>query len=203
MVKVGILFICIILISCGMITIAQPRKPINNISCLKDLNKLDITFRKQADFKETSMCKVQNAVRLTRVGKITLDNSPLLTCSMAKQLFKFEKQYIQPLSKDIFNSEIKRIKHLGTYNCRSMRQFASVPSQHAFANALDVSSFITTDNQEISVEKHWKNSGNKTKFLRSIRVYACKVFQVAVSPNKDANHYNHFHWDMAPYRNCL
>tara|TARA_R100000742_G_C4274316_1_gene94240 strand:- start:601 stop:1209 length:609 start_codon:yes stop_codon:yes gene_type:complete len=184
------------------IKLNETSTPINNISCLESLKKLDIVFKKQADFKESSKCKVENAVRLTRVGGITLDNSPLLTCSMVKQLTLFENKFIQPLAKRLFNSEIKRIKHLGTYNCRSMRQFTSIPSQHSFANALDVSSFITEDNQEINIEKHWKTSGNKGKFLRKIALDACKVFQVAVSPNKDANHYNHFHWDMAPYRNC-
>lgn len=167
-----------------------------------ELKKQDADFRLQANFKNKNGCKVEHAVRLARVGKLKIDNAPLLTCSMATQLVKFEKESIQPIAKRIFGSEAKRLKHIGTYNCRSMRQFKGVLSQHAFANALDVSGFVFKDGQSISVKRDWKVDGPKSQFLKEIASAACDTFRVSVSPDGDANHWNHLHWDNGPYRSC-
>jgi hypothetical protein len=74
-----------------------------------ELKKQDADFRLQANFKSKNGCKVEHAVRLARVGKLKIDNAPLLTCSMATQLVKFEKESIQPIAKRIFGSEAKRL----------------------------------------------------------------------------------------------
>jgi hypothetical protein len=176
--------------------------PKNNEACLMELKKQDADFRLQANFKSENGCKVEHAVRLARVGKLKIDNAPLLTCSMATQLVKFEKESIQPIAKRIFGSEAKRLKHIGSYNCRSMRQYRGVLSQHAFANALDVSGFVFRDGQSISVQRDWKVDGSKSQFLKDIASAACDTFRVSVSPDGDANHWNHLHWDTGPYRSC-
>jgi hypothetical protein len=176
--------------------------PSNNAQCLVDLAKRDVGFKAQSSFSNDKGCSVQHAVRLSRVGNVKLNNSPLLTCRMATQLAKFELDYLQPVAQSILGSKIKRIKHIGTYSCRSMRQYGNVLSQHAFANAIDVSAFVTEDGRTISVEKDWKGKQEKTKFLKQVSRSACKSFRVSVSPDADANHFNHFHWDTGLYRSC-
>ena len=176
--------------------------PRNDEACLLELKKQDTDFQLQANFKNEKGCKVEHAVRLARVGKLKIDKAPLLTCSMAIQLVKFERESIQPIAKRIFGSEAKRLNHIGTYNCRSMRQFKGVLSQHAYANALDVSGFVFKDGQSISVKRDWKIDGPKSQFLKEIALAACKTFRVSVSPDGDANHWNHLHWDNGPYRSC-
>jgi len=180
-------------------TFSTPR---NNEACLLELKKQDADFRLQANFKNENGCKVEYAVRLARVGKLKIDKAPLLTCSMATQLVKFERESIQPIAKRIFGSEAKRLKNIGSYNCRSMRQYRGVLSQHAFANALDVSGFVFRDGQSISVKRDWKVDGPKSQFLRDVASAACNTFRVSVSPDGDANHWNHLHWDTGPYRSC-
>ena len=76
--------------------------PRNNEACLLELKKQDADFRLQANFKNEKGCKVEHAVRLARVGMLKIDNAPLLTCSMATQLVKFERESIQPIAKRIF-----------------------------------------------------------------------------------------------------
>ena len=176
--------------------------PANDAACVKDLKKLNIDFKKQAGFSESTGCKVEHAVRLSRVGSITLDNSPLLTCSMATRLTEFEKDHLQPTAQAVLGAKVKRLKHIGTYNCRSMRQYSGVLSQHAFANAIDVSGFELTNGKTINVAKDWKVAGAKSKFLRRISSEACDTFRVAVSPDGDANHWNHLHWDMGAWSSC-
>ena len=176
--------------------------PSNNAQCLIELAKRDVSFKAQSSFSNDKGCSVQYAVRLSRVGNVKLNNAPLLTFRMATQLAKFEVDYLQPVAQSILGSKIKRIKHIGTYSCRSMRQYGNVLSQHAFANAIDVSAFVTEDGRTISVEKDWKGKQEKTKFLKQVSRSACKSFRVSVSPDGEANHFNHFHWDTGLYRSC-
>jgi hypothetical protein len=176
--------------------------PVNDRECLVELKRQDAEFRLQANFEEKSGCKVENAVRLARAGKLNIDNAPLLTCSMATQLIEFERDRLQPIAKRLLGSEIKRLKHIGSYNCRTMRQYKGVLSQHAFANALDVSEFYFEDGQSISVQRDWKTNGPKSQFLREISSAACDTFRVSVSPDGDANHWNHLHLDTGVYRSC-
>jgi hypothetical protein len=176
--------------------------PANDAACLEELKGLDVDFKRQADFSEPQGCNIEYAVRLSRVGNIKLDNSPLLTCSMAIRLAEFEQAHIQPAAEAVLGAKIKRIKHIGTYNCRSMRQYSGVLSQHAFANAIDVSGFELTNGQTINVAKDWNVAGAKSEFLRRISSNACDAFRVAVSPDGDANHWNHLHWDMGAWGSC-
>ena len=176
--------------------------PSNNQQCLSDLAKLDVAFKAQSGFTDGNGCSVQHAVRLARVGNVRLDNAPLLTCSMATQLAEFESNHLQPAAQSVLGSKIKRIKHLGTYNCRSMRQFKGVLSQHAYANAIDVSEFVTEDGKTINVERDWKGEQDKSKVLKQIASSACLSFRGSVSPDGEANHFNHFHWDTGLYRSC-
>ena len=176
--------------------------PANNASCFKELEQRDVEFKQLAAFSQSNRCKVEYAVRLARVGKMKLDNAPLLTCRMAMQLTEFEQYTLQPTAKRLLGSEINRLKHIGTYNCRSMRKYNGILSQHAFANAIDVSGFVLNNGSTINVEKDWKGSAVKSRFLKAVASKACKSFRVSVSPDSDSNHFNHLHWDAGLYRSC-
>ena len=176
--------------------------PKNDAECMKGLKALDVDFKEQASFSEPLGCKVEYGVRLARAGNIRISNAPLLTCRMATELAEFEQEKLQSTAKRILGSEIKRIKHIGTYNCRSMRQYKGIISQHGYANAIDVSGFVLKDGRAISVAKDWKGNGKKARFLKAVASSACQAFRVSVSPDGDANHWNHLHWDMGIYRSC-
>jgi hypothetical protein len=176
--------------------------PPNDNACLEKLRKLDVEFKRQSDFSKPQGCNVEYSVRLARVGRIKIDDAPLLTCRMAAQLHEFEEERLQPIARRIFGAEVTRLSHLGTYSCRSMRQFKGILSQHAFANAIDVSEFVLANGQSISVQRDWESSIPKSRFLREVSAAACQTFRVSVSPDGDANHWNHFHWDMGFFGSC-
>ena len=176
--------------------------PANDATCLKELGKRDVFFRRQGDFSEPKGCKVKSAVRLSRAGQVQLDNAPLLTCTMALQLARFSEDELQSAARDVLGTTVKRLRHIGTYNCRSMRQFKGVLSQHAFANAIDVSAFELANGNIINVARDWRANDAKGTFLKRVSSDACDAFHVAVSPDGDANHFNHLQWDMGPNRSC-
>ncbi len=105
-------------------------------------------------------------------------------------------------------SGLKKTHHTGTYSCRRQRGNASGTwSQHAFANAWDITGFELEDGQVISITKHWRSDGSKvakarSKFLKKSRASACKLFNVVLTPDFNAAHKDHFHLDQGPNSSC-
>lgn len=98
----------------------------------------------------------------------------------------------------ILGSELVRIHHYGTYSCRRMyNRKSGKMSQHAFANAWDVSGFELADGRVISVLKHWQPKGPTRKFLRAVHRDACRTFNVVLGPAYNEAHRDHFHFDMS------
>lgn len=108
----------------------------------------------------------------------------------------------------ILGSGIKFVHHAGTYSCRRQRGNGSGAwSEHAFANAWDVTGFELEDGRVISVLKDWqggkgKDAKARRKFLHKARDKACRVFRVVLSPDYNAAHRDHFHLDQGPSLSC-
>ena len=105
-------------------------------------------------------------------------------------------------------SGLKKVHHAGTYSCRRQRgNNSGAWSEHAFANAWDITGFELEDGRVISVLKHWnknkaKEGKAKAKFLRDARSSACRVFRVVLTPNFNEAHKDHFHLDQGPSLSC-
>jgi len=101
-------------------------------------------------------------------------------------------------------SKLKKVHHVGTYSCRRQNGNSSGQwSEHAFANAWDITGFELEDGRMISVLKDWNgNDKTRQKFLRGARDKACKIFRVTLSPDYNAAHRDHFHVDMGPSSAC-
>ncbi|NJM35393.1 MAG: extensin family protein [Rhodomicrobium sp.] len=73
-------------------------------------------------------------------------------------------------------------------------------SHHAFADALDISEFMTAKGERINVLQHWPGDDERAMFLREIHKGACKIFGTVLGPEANEAHKNHFHFDMAKRR---
>jgi hypothetical protein len=74
-------------------------------------------------------------------------------------------------------------------------------SQHATANAIDISTFTFEDGSTASALKDW-DKGDNGEFLRAAHRGACRFFNGALSPDYNAAHANHFHFDMGWWKVC-
>ena len=111
---------------------------------------------------------------------------------------------LDELAQKHLGSDIMNIHHFGTYSCRRQNGNSSGEwSEHAFANAWDITAFELSDGRNISIQNDW-NSEDKArkKFLREARNSACKIFRVTLSPDFNAAHHDHFHVDMGPNKSC-
>jgi len=114
-----------------------------------------------------------------------------MQCPLAVGTYMWLRE-IEALAKENLGSELKKIHHVGTYSCRrqngnNSRQW----SEHAYANAWDITGFELDDGRVISVLKDW-NGKEKD----------CKIFRVTLSPDYNAAHKDHLHVDMGPSSAC-
>lgn len=151
--------------------------------------------------KNDEGCGWSVAVSATRSRNIAFVPAELTTlCPMAaaSQIWLRE---LDLLAQDVFGSGLSRIHHYGSYSCRNISG-TSRRSEHAFANAWDVSAFDLEDGRRISVLKDWDGEGASKRFLRGARDKACQLFRVTLSPDYNTAHADHFHLDMGPSSSC-
>jgi hypothetical protein len=75
-------------------------------------------------------------------------------------------------------------------------------SEHATANAIDISGVKLADGKFISIRKDWNSAGPEAAFLRELRDGICSYFNLTLSPEYNADHRDHFHVDMGRVRGC-
>ncbi|MEM8698097.1 MAG: extensin family protein, partial [Pseudomonadota bacterium] len=85
---------------------------------------------------------------------------------------------------------------------RSSSGLSQRMSQHATANAFDISGFLLTDGRMVTLRRDWQGSGPKAAFLRAARDGLCRWFRLVLSPDYNALHADHFHVDQGPFPSC-
>lgn len=172
--------------------------------CQSVLKEPHITSTPVRDEPFKNGCGWRNAVRVQAAGgaAIGLDK---LTCEAAAALALWVEHEVQPEAKAAFGTDVKSLETMGTYSCRNIvgnpfwRDFRS---QHATANAVDIAGFRLSDGRYISVLRNWKGNDAEAKFLKSVHRKACKYFRVALGPEFNPAHENHFHFDRGPLSTC-
>jgi hypothetical protein len=136
------------------------------------------------------------------------------------QLSAFEA-LVEEVAIEHYGRAPRRIVHLGSYACRTMRRYPDWVSEHALGNALDVAGFdfgplprgaARSDLPrplmrafEVRLERHWEATGKNAPHAAFLRALAERViarpdiFHVVLGPAWPG-HKNHFHLDHAPYR---
>ncbi len=164
----------------------------------------NITARRRPPRPYRNGCGWQNAVRVTRIGgaSIGIDR---VTCEVAAALALWVAHDVQPLARQIFGQEVSAVQNFGTYSCRNVigsRFWRNRRSEHATANAIDISAFRLRDGTRISVKRDWNGSRKKSQFLRAIHQRACRYFRVGLSPDFNKAHHDHFHFDRGFLLTC-
>jgi hypothetical protein len=169
----------------------------NNESCISDLTTETIKFSPVAETHDGS-CTVKSGVRITSIGRTKILPSAILTCSMAKSLLEWE-EYVQAIAKDVLASNVAEIRHIGTYNCRALHAMPMILSEHAYANAIDIIALKLENGKEFTIKANWNNNTESALFLTKIAVKACNSFSLALTPNSNRAHADHFHFDNGIY----
>jgi hypothetical protein len=149
-------------------------------------------------------CGWENAVRISHAGGAALSVGTV-SCEVAAGIAMWLAHEVQPRAVALLGSRVASVQHLGTYACRNVagrKLLLPTRSQHATANALDVGGFTLADGRTIRVLRHWSGSGPEARFLREIHARACRYFRVAIGPEYNALHRDHFHYDRGILSRC-
>lgn len=170
--------------------------------CAFVLAQQGIVFRQLEDSPTVNGCGVSGGVRVER-SQLAWNRPFSLTCPMAAALAELEREVIQPAARRHFGQDVAAATHYGTYACRNRNSLpAGRRSEHARANAIDIAGFALADGTRVSVLDHWNGGGPKEAFLREVHRGACSLFQGVIGPDGDAQHENHFHFDLGAWPFC-
>jgi hypothetical protein len=145
-------------------------------------------------------CEVAGAIALAQLSSARL-RPEIMRCAIAARLYQWERHVLQPAARDILGEEISEVLHFGSFSCRTIRNGNSM-SEHATANAFDISGFKTKSGREISVKRDWGKASAEAAFLVVARNGLCDWFNATLSPDYNADHADHFHVDMGWWQTC-
>jgi hypothetical protein len=136
----------------------------------------------------------------TVLGETALaPGAPAATCAVDAALVLWLRQGAEPAAEALLGSPVARVEHFGAYSCRRLYGRDDGPwSEHATGNAIDIAAFVLEDGRRISVVRDWSDDDPEATFLRRTRDEACEVFGTVLSPDYNAAHADHLHFDQAP-----
>ncbi len=149
-------------------------------------------------------CGWVNSVRVSSAGgaKMPVDK---VSCEVAAAVAMWITHEVQPLAISLLGKPVTSIQHMGTYSCRNIvgnPLWKETRSEHATANAIDISGFTLGDGRSISVLRDWDDKGAEGEFLRAVHARACRYFRVSLGPEFNRSHRDHFHYDRGMLSTC-
>jgi len=167
--------------------------------CLARLAKVKaLSFEPVEAFSNAKGCGAHFPVMVKAVGDIDIQGRGLtLSCPAAENLAKWLDKDVPKIIAKHDKAPLTQLNHLGSYNCRKIAN-SRTWSQHSFANAIDVAGLKFEDGEMLSIEADWDDE----PVLRDLATAACDRFRVVLTPDYNASHYDHLHFDLGPYRSC-
>jgi hypothetical protein len=182
-------------------TMQRPRiKPVRGLDpaalkiCIGKLDRVVARYALLPDRTFSGGCSALGSVQLRDIGTPTT-NLGAMTCPLAFAFTQWVQSDLQVPAMGEFGSAVVRVETMGTYSCRAIAGTSRL-SEHASANAVDVAAFVLADGRRISVLNGWTGDEREGRFLKSVRTSACRRFNTVLSPDYNADHRDHMHFDM-------
>lgn len=142
-------------------------------------------------------CPLEKPLRIQRFGSVSLNSSFLASCPMAVASTMYVTSSNAIAQQSEFKAPLARIAHVGSYACRNIyhRREGRI-SEHATADAWDVTAFQLRTGQWLEVKKHWESPEASSRLLHALWRNGCQSFGNALGPDYNAAHATHFHLGM-------
>lgn len=149
-------------------------------------------------------CDPLDTLRLTDGALTPLQPAgPLMSCPLALGYAFWTRHSLQPAAQAMFGQPVTGIAHVGTFACRNLyNEVDGRRSEHAFANALDVTGFRLASGRLVTVGGDFHGVTPGGAFLHQVRTGACRWFHVVLSPDYNRQHAGHFHLDQGRNQVC-
>jgi hypothetical protein len=201
--------------------------------CAEELSSIKLNYEPLAPIKQ-GLCGAPAPILLKSLGsdpKVELDPPAIMTCQLARALNTWLDKTVQPKAEALFVSPVAKLHN--SYACRNRYHDAYQPlSEHALANAIDISDFVLASGERITVLESWPkypftpplplpnpvrvaamgaivpmasviSADQKSKFVKYLHDDACQTFGTVLGPDANEAHKNHFHFDMKKRRSAF
>jgi hypothetical protein len=177
--------------------------PAAEAACQQRLKKLGVTFTAKPAVGNGKSCGIAHPIEVAALsGDIRIQPATVVNCPMAEALALWVKNELAPGTRKRYLSGIKSIGSMGGYSCRTMNSRRGAPmSEHARGNAIDIGKINLDNGRSILVRDKGFFAFRERGLLKSARNDACKYFTTILGPGSDANHADHFHFDLRDRRN--
>ena len=193
----------------GALTACAPRAvapppvfgpPPSGAECQAQLEQRGVPFQIVSEQAAIGGCAVINAVRVETLAA-PFDKPAIMTCALALRLDEFETDIVQAEARRYFHRRVVEVYQYGAYSCRDIKGTHRL-SEHAHGDAIDIAGFELEGGRKIMVKTDWHGDGAPARFLHAIARGACRMFHVVLTPDANADHSDHIHVDLGPYKLC-
>ena len=129
--------------------------------CRKQLAGMTLDFERLPPLKE-GLCGTPVPILIRSIGSdpaVAIDPPATMTCKMAVTLDTWLKEQVQPTATELFGTKVVELRNAASYKCRNRYSGANTKiSQHALANALDISAFVLASGERITVLDDWPHA---------------------------------------------
>ncbi len=154
-------------------------------------------------FFEKGKCGNEAPYRVSALGgdnPVQLGPEAKLNCAMTTQLQRYFADVVQPQAMRYLGQPVVKVRVAASYSCRRRNGSRRGKfSEHAFMNAMDISSFTLKDGRTLTVKRDWRGVSRNARFMKKINREACKYFTTVLGPGGDKYHQDHFHFDLAKH----
>jgi hypothetical protein len=180
---------------------AVERMSADEMACRKNLKKLAVAFTELEPIRDSAACGIDHPVKVSRIGRVTIKPAATVTCEMAEAFASWTRNELVPASRWRFLSGVKTIHQGSSYSCRNIAGTRGTPSEHAQGNAIDVMKLELNNGKIIDVRKPGLFAFRKRGLLNTVRADGCQYFTTVLGPGYNADHADHFHFDIKSRRN--
>ncbi|AVA21854.1 MULTISPECIES: extensin family protein [unclassified Rhizobium] len=178
--------------------------PTSEIACRQELQRMGVVYNDKPPINDGPACQVPYPVSLSGLsGNIAVRPAVTLNCQVTLAFAKWVKNELAPAARTRYWTGVGTIVPLGGYSCRRMnnsRQRYNPMSEHAHGNAIDVGTFVLKNGHVIDVRKKGLFSFREGRLLKAVRSDSCNYFDTVLGPGSNAEHWNHFHFDLRDRR---
>ena len=126
--------------------------------CTKILADLTLEYEALPPIKE-GICGAPTPILVKSIGsdpKVVIDPPATVTCALASALSAWLGKTVQSEARGLVSAPVVKLHNASSYVCRNRYNGSDTPlSEHALANALDISEFVFQSGERVTVLASW------------------------------------------------
>ena len=133
------------------------------LDCAKLLSSVTLDYQPLPPLKE-GICGAPAPILVKSIAGVAIEPSATMTCALASGVATWISKTLQPQAKAMLGTQVVKLHNASSYACRNRYGGETTPlSEHALANALDVSEFVFASGETVTVLASWPRVADAPK----------------------------------------